>query len=138
MKFLSHSEIETKKIAQELSQNPKSNIFALTGELGAGKTTFTQGFAKGLGIKEKIISPTFVIHRIHKIPNSSKKLHHIDLYRLEDTVDIKHIGLEDLFSNSQNIVLIEWAEKIKDFLPENTIWISFKSICEGQREINFE
>src|SRR3989304_1778394 len=99
-KFVSHSANETKQIAEKLAKvvqktllqqiqgrmaHPKSNIFALTGELGAGKTIFAQGFAKGLGIKEKIISPTFVLIRQHKIPNTTKTLYHIDLYRLENT-----------------------------------------------------
>ena len=149
-KFVSHSANETKQIAEKLAKvvqktllqqiqgrmaHPKSNIFALTGELGAGKTIFAQGFAKGLGIKEKIISPTFVLIRQHQIPNTQKVLFHIDLYRLENITDLKSLGLEEILSNPNNIVLIEWAEKIKDTLPENTTWVYFKTPNEQHREI---
>lgn len=124
-KYLSNSEQETKLIAQKLAKETKGHIFALTGELGAGKTIFVQGFAKGLGIKEKIISPTFVLIRQHKIPGTTKVLYHIDLYRLENTTNLKELGLEEIWSNPGNYVLIEWAEKIKE-LPKNAIRISIQ------------
>ncbi|MDP3758593.1 MAG: tRNA (adenosine(37)-N6)-threonylcarbamoyltransferase complex ATPase subunit type 1 TsaE [Candidatus Daviesbacteria bacterium] len=121
--YISHSENETKKIAEEFAKKTKGHIFALTGELGAGKTIFVQGFAKGLGVKDKIISPTFVLIRQHQIPKSSKTLYHIDLYRLENTESLKHLGLEEILSDPNNTILIEWAEKIEKFLPKNTIKI---------------
>ena len=123
-KYLSKSESETRKIAAELAKNSKGHIFALTGELGAGKTVFVQGFAKGLGIKEKIISPTFVLIRQHKIPGTGKTLYHVDLYRLEGNMDFKQLGLEEIWSDPNNIILIEWAEKIKKFLLKNIIKIN--------------
>lgn len=113
--FISDSEDETRQIAKDLAKNAKSNIFALIGELGAGKTIFVQGFAKGLRIKEKIISPTFVL-----IKQYGKIFYHIDLYRLED---FTHLGLEEILSNKNNIVLIEWGEKIEKLLPKNTVKI---------------
>lgn len=124
-KYLSNSEQETKLIAEKLAKETKGHIFALTGELGAGKTIFVQGFAKGLGIKEKIISPTFVLIRQHKIPGTTKVLYHIDLYRLENTTNLKELGLGEIWSNPGNYVLIEWAEKIKE-LPKNAINISIQ------------
>jgi len=78
-KYISNSEEETKQIARKITKETKSRFFALSGELGAGKTVFAQGFAKGLGIKEKIISPTFVLIRQHQIPKTKKVLYHIDL-----------------------------------------------------------
>ena len=123
-KYISHSENETKKIAESFAKKTKGNIFALSGELGAGKTIFVQGFAKGLRIKEKIISPTFVLIRQHPIPTTTKILYHIDLYRLEDVSDLKNIGLEEILSDPNNIVLIEWAEKIESMLLKNTIKIN--------------
>ncbi|MDP3948225.1 MAG: tRNA (adenosine(37)-N6)-threonylcarbamoyltransferase complex ATPase subunit type 1 TsaE [bacterium] len=120
--YQSNSEQETKLIAEKIAKETKGHIFALTGELGAGKTIFAQGFAKGLGIKDRIISPTFVLIRQHKIPNTAKTLYHLDLYRLEDTANLKELGLEEIWSDPNNIVLIEWAEKIKE-LPKNTIKI---------------
>ncbi len=123
--YQSQSEDETKQIAEELGRKTRNHIFALTGELGAGKTIFVQGFAKGLGIKDKIISPTFVLIRQHKIPGTKKVLYHIDLYRLENTTNLKELGLEEIWSNPNNIILIEWAEKIKE-LPKNAIRISIQ------------
>lgn len=131
-KYISHSGAETKAIAAKLAKNNKSNVFALSGELGAGKTIFAQGFAEALGIKEKIISPTFVLIRQHKIPCSKKTLYHIDLYRIDD---ISSIGLEEILSDSDNIVLIEWAEKIENLLPKDTLKINITKPEENQRLI---
>lgn len=135
-KYLSNSEEQTKQIASNLAKTTKDHIFALTGELGAGKTIFVQGFAKGLGIKEKIISPTFVLIRQHKIPDTTKILYHIDLYRLADVADFKNLGVEEIWSDPNNIVLVEWVEKIKKNLPENTTWISIKILKENVRRIS--
>lgn len=120
-KYISRSEDETKAIAAKLAKVSQSNIFALTGSLGAGKTIFAQGFAKGLGIKDKIISPTFVLIRQHNIPNTSKIFYHIDLYRPEN---FNHLGLEEILSDNNRVVLIEWGEKIENILPKHTIKIN--------------
>lgn len=132
--YLTNSESETRKFAKKLAKK-LSGVIALTGNLGAGKTTFVQGFARGLGIKEKIISPTFVLIRQHKIPNSLKTLFHIDLYRLENVLNISHLGLKEIIENPDNLVAIEWAEKIKKLLPKNITWISFENISETQRKV---
>lgn len=142
-KYETSSEQETKQLAKKLSRDIKNNIIALTGELGAGKTIFSQGFAKGFGIKEKIISPTFVLIRQHQIPASpasrlgepdtKKVLYHIDLYRLEDIKDLKELGLEEILSDPKNIVLIEWAEKISDSLPDKVTYINIQK--DGSKRI---
>ncbi len=134
-KYTSHSEDETKKFAQDLAKSSQARIFALTGDLGAGKTTFVQGFAQGLKIKDKIISPTFVLIRQHKLSQTEKTLFHIDLYRLEDNPSIKGIGLKEILSNSNNLVLIEWAEKIEKYLPKNTVWIKIEERKDNTRII---
>src|SRR3989344_7689732 len=108
-KYLSSSEKQTQQIARQLAKmvrqaHHKRKVFALTGELGVGKTIFVQGFAKGLGVKDKIISPTFVLIHQHKIPSTAKTLYHLDLYRLEDTVNSKELGLEEIWSNPGNYV----------------------------------
>ena len=123
--YLTNSEKETKKIAALLSKQFDNGLIALTGELGTGKTTFVQGFAKGLGITEKIISPTFVLIRHHGF-GKDRTLFHIDLYRLEDSLNIKELGLEEIWSNPKNLVLIEWAEKIEKLLPENALKIKIE------------
>lgn len=130
-KYLSNSDNQTKEIAAKLAKRSKNHIFALSGELGAGKTTFVQGFAQGLGIKEKIISPTFVLVRQHKIPDSQKILYHIDLYRVEN---ISSLGLEEIWSDPNNIILIEWAEKLKE-LPKGTVKISIQKEGSSRRKI---
>lgn len=138
--FKSKSAAQTQQIASKLAQNFKTQggVITLRGELGAGKTTFTQGFAKGLGIKDKIISPTFVLIRQHLIPNSARVLFHIDLYRLEDKTSLKHLGLEEVFDNPENIVLIEWPEKVKDLLPKKTVKIFLKKISLTERQITLD
>lgn len=138
MHYISNSKKETEQIAENLAKSFKDGVIALKGELGAGKTIFAQGFAKGLKIKEKIISPTFVLIRQHIIPKSTNFLFHADLYRLENITDIQHLGLKDLWADSNNIVLIEWAEKIKKELPKNTTWIFLEKIDENKRKITIK
>ena len=116
-------------------------ILALTGNLGSGKTTFTQGFLRGLGVKRKITSPTFIIMKKYQIPNPKsqinpkiqnyKNVYHIDCYRIKKAAELKTLSLKQILNNSENIVLIEWSEKIKKILPKNTIWIKFE---HGERE----
>lgn len=134
--YQTFSEKETKNLAKKLAGKIKSGVVALTGELGAGKTTFVQGFANGLGIKEKIISPTFVLIRQHKIPKSENTLFHIDLYRLENLKDLKQLGLEEILFNPNNIVLIEWAGKIKSLLPKNAVWVFLEIFNQNSRKIS--
>lgn len=123
--YLTSSEQETKKLARKFAKIFQTGIIALIGELGSGKTTFVQGFAKGLGIKEKIISPTFVLIRQHKIPKTKKVLYHIDLYRLEKNYS-QELGLEEIINDPKNIVVIEWAEKIEKNLLDKTIKINIE------------
>ena len=119
----------------------RAAIFALQGDLGSGKTTFVQGFAEGLGIKEKILSPTFVILKKFKItkPESRsskfKNLYHIDCYRLDGPAEILALGFEEIIHNPDNIVVIEWAEKIKTVIPEESKVIKFVFKNENVREI---
>ena len=112
----------------------EGGIVVLTGELGAGKTTFAQGFAEGLGITEKVISPTFVLIREYHIPGSEKKFFHIDLYRLEGGVEPAELGVHDML-NDGNVVLIEWADKLKEDLSGKVTKIFFKKISQNIREI---
>jgi len=99
--------------------------------LGSGKTTFVQGLAKGLGIEKKIISPTFILMRTYG------NLYHVDLYRLEGNVaeEAKNLGLTDIWGKKDNIVVIEWAEKIKEIIPKKAKWIKFENIGEDERKI---
>ncbi|PIU98684.1 tRNA (adenosine(37)-N6)-threonylcarbamoyltransferase complex ATPase subunit type 1 TsaE [Candidatus Wolfebacteria bacterium CG03_land_8_20_14_0_80_40_12] len=125
--FQTHSVSQTQKLAKFLSRKiPKKNllkgalIFGLEGELGSGKTSFVRGFLRALGIRGKITSPTFVI-----IKNYGR-IYHIDCYRTEKIKELLDLGLKEILANHQNIVLIEWPEKIKKILPKNSIWIKFE------------
>lgn len=136
---VTNSPKDTQKLAQNLAAQFKDGgIIALTGDLGAGKTTFVQGFAKGLGIKDKIISPTFVLMREHKIPNTDTVFYHLDLYRLEEPIDIVNIGLKDLIQNPENIILIEWSEKLGENLPHNATKINIEKLDQASRKITVQ
>jgi len=134
-KYITFSDKETKLLAAKLAGKTKFGVIALFGELGVGKTTFVQGFAEGLKIKEKIISPTFVLIRQHPISKTKKILYHIDLYRLNNMTDLKQLGLEEIWSDPKNIVLIEWADKIKNLLPKGVIKIYLEVVDTNTRKI---
>lgn len=121
---------ETKKIAERLAHElsrANFNIIALTGELGSGKTTFAQGFARALGIKERIQSPTFVLLKIYKIKKGTKKhFIHADCYRIDSPRDLLHVGFKKLLQDKDAIILIEWADRIRGLLPKTALWVKFR------------
>ncbi len=114
-------------------------VLGLSGNLGGGKTTFLQGLAQGLDVKEKITSPTFVIQKRFEMKNKNyKNFYHIDCYRLKDEKDILELDFKKIISDPKNIVAVEWPEKIEKVLPKKIITINFKFIDEDKREISFE
>lgn len=130
---------QTKKLGEKFAKEilkkgvkNKAFVIGLEGELGGGKTTFIQGFAKGLGIKEKILSPTFVIMK--KFNN----FYHIDCYRIQKSKELLGLDFKEIISNPKNIIAVEWAEKIKEIMPKNTIWIKFKFVDEKTRKITIK
>lgn len=113
----SFSEKETLEIAQTLAKQAKAGeVYCLSGDLGVGKTVFTKGFAKGLGIKEPVNSPTFTIMQIYE--EGSLPFYHFDVYRIEDVEEMEEIGYEDYFYG-EGICFIEWAELIEEILPSH-------------------
>lgn len=115
MIFESNSPEETFKIARQLGKQAKpGEIYCLSGELGVGKTVFSQGFASGLGIAEDINSPTFTILQTYE--SGKMPLYHFDVYRLEDAGEMEEIGYDDYFFG-EGVCLIEWAELILEILP---------------------
>ncbi len=111
-------------------------VLALQGDLGAGKTTFLQGFAKGLGVREKINSPSFVILKRFGLRNKKfKNFYHIDCYRLKDEKDLEHFGFKEIIADPENIVAIEWSERIEKILPKGKTVIEFNHLEEGKRVI---
>jgi tRNA threonylcarbamoyladenosine biosynthesis protein TsaE len=139
MAVVTKSAQETQALGEKIANNLKGGeVLALTGELGSGKTTFLQGLAKGLGIKERILSPTFIMMRSYPITDRQSPVtnfYHVDLYRVENEKDVEGLGLEEIWSDPRNIVAIEWAEKIKKILPKKRIDIYFKYLKEDEREI---
>lgn len=116
--FDSYSAEETRRIGRELAGRAKAGeIYALSGDLGVGKTVFTKGFAEGLGITEPVNSPTFTIVQIYE--GGRLPLYHFDVYRIEEPEEMEEVGLEE-YLFGQGVCLIEWAEQIAECLPEST------------------
>lgn len=140
MSILSHSTIQTQEIAQTLAREVleglKPRLILLDGELGGGKTTFSQGFLKSLGITQIVNSPTFVIMKPYTIPNSEYTVYHFDLYRLEQEWEVLELGINDILQNPKSILLIEWANKTPR-LWENIphIQITFNVVSPEERSI---
>ncbi len=141
MEIVTKSPEETKEAGKKIATDiikiketknlEKGTVVALIGGLGAGKTTFVQGFADRFGIKSRLVSPTFIITRSYKVTESSvpfENFYHIDLYRLESNIDqeFAELGIKDAWEDPKNIFLIEWADKINDLLPDNTIKVNFQ------------
>ena len=128
-KITTRDERETIQIAQNLeSEKFKNMIICLDGDLGSGKTIFTKGFAQALGIDENITSPTFNI--IKEYTSGEMPLYHMDVYRLDGKID--GTGIEDYFKKN-GVVIIEWADTIKNYLPEERLDIKIKVIDEDTR-----
>ncbi len=133
MKILSKSPTETKNFGKKIAKNPPK-VLALKGDLGAGKTTFLKGYAEKLGVKEKILSPTFLI--LKKFPIEKNYFVHIDCYRIKDSREI--LGLDFKKMLKKNLIAIEWPERIKDILPKDTLFLNFKIIDKNKREITIK
>ena len=128
-KITTHSEEETMELAENFESEKFPNmIICLQGDLGSGKTVFTKGLAKAIGIDENITSPTF---NIIKEYDGELPLYHMDLYRLEE-VDSDSIGIEDYFTKD-GVVVIEWADIIRDKLPEERLEINIKIVSDEVR-----
>ena len=134
--FVTKNKAQTQKtaslLAKEIVRYTSSRAFVvgLVGNLGSGKTTFTQGFARGLGIKEKIKSPTFILMQVFNLPSHQKSVQyknfiHIDAYRISHKKELLHLGLKEMFRDPHNIILIEWADRIKSLLPKRATKITF-------------
>jgi tRNA threonylcarbamoyladenosine biosynthesis protein TsaE len=135
-KFITQSPKETERLGEKIGKRisqirlkNQAQIIALEGDLGGGKTTFLKGLAKGMGIKEKILSPTFLL--IRKFQN----FYHIDCYRIKKPSEILKLGFRKIVKDPQNIVAIEWAERIKGILPRKILKIKFKILGKKKREI---
>ena len=133
---LATSPFETQKIGEtiakeilKLKPKKKAIVLGLIGDFGGGKTCFLQGFAQGLGIKQRVLSPTFIIMR------RFNNFYHIDCYRIQKPQELLDLGFKRIIANPKNIVAVEWADRIRKIMPLNTIWIEFELIGERKRKI---
>ena len=136
---------ETEKIGKKFAESfCGGEIVCLEGDLGSGKTTFSQGLLRGLGAEGPYTSPTFVVMKEYDIKNNQeknkksniKRVYHLDTYRVE-VDDILNLGWKEFIANENNVIIVEWSEKIKKIIPKNSFWIKFKHLAENKREIIF-
>ena len=117
-----------------------ATLITLSGELGAGKTAFTKAVAKTLGVEDIVNSPTFVLEKIYKLGSSTSKfvrLIHIDAYRLEKGSDLAPLGFDELMQDTENLILLEWPEKVADALPIPAVNIALTVQSDGSRIISY-
>ena len=129
---------ETEKFAADTAASVSGSrrIFALVGDLGAGKTTFSRFFLRALGIEESVTSPTFVIMKSYPLAHPQfTRAYHIDCYRLKDPKELLILGFADILTDKKNILLIEWADRIREVLPPDAVWIDFAHVAETERRI---
>jgi tRNA threonylcarbamoyladenosine biosynthesis protein TsaE len=120
--YETHSEKETYELGKRLAKEIKAgDSISLEGDLGTGKTALTKGIAKGLGIKDHIVSPTFTIVNTYE---GRITLHHFDVYRIDDPGELYAIGWDEYFSNDA-VTIVEWGDRVRELLPDGTLRIMF-------------
>ena len=133
--FISNSPAETEAIARRLADDlVAGSVLALKGELGSGKTLFTQAIVAALESDAAVTSPTFTI--VHEYQGGRLPVYHFDFFRLENPQSAARLGLEDYFF-SDGVSVVEWADRFEDLIPEQARWISFEIKSERQRAITF-
>jgi tRNA threonylcarbamoyladenosine biosynthesis protein TsaE len=134
--YITHSAEETIALGRELAGALKNvSMIILSGHLGAGKTTLVKGIAEGLRAAQRddITSPTFTL--IHEFRGPDATLYHVDLYRIESERELLTLGLDELFAESGNLVLLEWGEKFPRFVRERDVEIAIQGVNEFDRKI---
>ena len=132
-RVITTSSEETQKWAKQISERLQAgDVITLEGDLGAGKTTFTQGLAKGLGVQGVVNSPTFTIVKEYQ---GRMPLYHMDVYRMED--EFEELGFDEYFYG-EGVTVVEWASRIQSILPEQILAIQIRHLGENQREILLE
>ena len=136
--LISHSAEQTRRVGERLAQLLQGgDVVCLQGDLGSGKTCLTQGIGRGLGVEGAITSPTFIIVNEYHLPGRTFKLFHVDLYRVQTVAEACATGLEEyLYGNG--ICVVEWAERVKEILPAERLWVTLTYVDDTKREICFE
>lgn len=135
LRYVTGSVEETQGLAASLGQLVQAgDVMCLSGDLGAGKTTFTQGLARGIGITDPVSSPTFTI--IKEYDEGRIPLYHMDIYRLGENAVLEDLGYDDYFYGS-GVSVVEWAEWLEELLPEDRIHLKIKNLADGGRELQF-
>ncbi|MFZ2187247.1 MAG: tRNA (adenosine(37)-N6)-threonylcarbamoyltransferase complex ATPase subunit type 1 TsaE [Candidatus Moraniibacteriota bacterium] len=137
--YTTKSAEETRSLGKKMAQTMAPGTFlCLTGNLGAGKTTFTQGFLEGLGAERPYVSPTFVIMKQYDLALPSERgierIYHVDAYRVE-AQDFAALGFAEWCADKKGVVILEWPERVAALLPPERIEITFKNLSENEREI---
>lgn len=121
------------------TESSGATIFALVGDLGAGKTTFSKKFLKSIGVMQHVQSPTFSIMQSYPVSFLSyEKVFHLDVYRIEHLNELEVLHIEDVLKNKKHIVLIEWADKVREIIPQDATWIHFEHVDSERREVRIE
>lgn len=129
---------EAERLVSELTPQESATLITLSGELGAGKTTFTQALADVLGVDDVVTSPTFVLEKIYTLPRGPfSRLVHIDAYRLQSGADLVPLVLSRLMQDPTNLIVLEWPERVADALPTPTISIRLVPHTDGSRTITY-
>jgi len=112
-------------------------VVALSGDLGAGKTTLVKTLAEALGLQESITSPTFVIEQIYDLPRDAMfaRLVHMDAYRLASASELTALGWQELVADPQNLIVVEWPEHVRERIPKDAVWVTMAVAGEEEREI---
>lgn len=136
--FLTHSTEETKELGKKLAKEIAPGMLTcLTGDLGAGKTTFVQGFLEAMGAARPYVSPTFVIMKQYNLfvpKNSIERIYHADAYRVE-AKDFEMLGFAEWIADKRGVVILEWPERVQELIPNTAQKISFVWKSENEREI---
>ena len=136
--FYSRSEAETEALAAEIAASLKvGDTVLLRGNLGAGKTVFSRGFARGLGCDDTLSSPTYTIVQEYQLPGEAR-LYHMDLYRIADAASALGFGVDEFIDDPKAYKLIEWPERIETLLPENCITVEITHKGDEERELRIK
>jgi len=136
--FISHSAEQTRRIGERLGRLLlPGDVLCLEGDLGSGKTCMAQGIGRGLGVAVPITSPTFIIVNEYALPGKKHRLYHLDLYRVESIAEACATGLEEYFYG-EDICVIEWAERAREILPAERLWIVLHHLDESKRQLRFD